>query len=109
MSGTIRVSRSHKATSYTITFAGTLNAASAGNRGLYKVDAGVTKLVKKHKTTVYSKSLKIKSILYNASGPSVTIVLSTPYEGAQKVSHLCPGLEGADGTITGAALVAVVP
>ena len=93
------VSQSKKGTSYTITFAAPLNSQSASNLGLYRVFEGVTKVVKKHKETLYTKALKIKSVVYNPGPASVTITLAKPYKGAVQVT-IEPGLEAADGAST---------
>ena len=94
--GSVGVSQSKKETSYTITFTAPLNPASASNPGLYQVLEGVTKVVKKHKETLYTKALKIKSVVYNPGANTVTITLAKPYKGAVQVT-IEPGLEAADG------------
>ena len=53
-------------------------------------------MVKKHKETVYTKALKIKSVVYNTGPHSVTITLAKPYKGAVQVT-IEPGLEAANG------------
>ena len=100
--------QSKKSTSYTVTFAGPLNAASASNLGLYRVLVGVKKVVKKHKQTVYTKVLKIKTVVYNAGTNSVTITLAKPYKGSVEVA-IAPGLEAANGAATTTTIVTIVP
>ena len=56
----------------------------------------MTKVVKKHKETLYTKALKIKTVVYNPGTHSVTITLAKPYKGAVQVT-IDPGLEAADG------------
>ena len=90
------MSQSKKATSYTLTFAAPLNSASASNVGLYQVFEGLTKVVKKHKEVLYTKALKIKTVVYNPSTRSVAITLAKPFKGAVQVT-IDPGLETADG------------
>ena len=101
------VRQSRKATSYTINFAAPLNPQAATNLGLYQVFEGVTKVVKKHKHTVYTKALKIKSAVYTAA-PSVTITLAKPLKGKVQVT-IAPGLEAANGASTGTAITELVP
>jgi streptogramin lyase len=105
--GTVSVSQSRKETSYTLTFDQPLDAASASNVGLYKVFEGVTKVVKKHKETVPSKALKIKSVVYNAGLDTVTILLAERHKGAAQV-RIAPGLEGTFGA-TSSTITLVAP
>lgn len=95
-------------TSYTVTFGETLNPGSANNLGLYHVLEGVKKVVKKHKQTVYTKALKIKSVAYTAGADSVTITLAKPYKGTVEFA-IGPGLEAADGASTSTTIVSIVP
>ena len=104
----IAVSKSRKAVSYIITFSAPLSPASASNVGLYRFLQGVTKVVKKHKQTVYTKALKIKSIVYNAGPDTVTISMAKPSKGAVQVT-IEPGLVGADGASSTVPMVKVVP
>jgi hypothetical protein len=101
------VSQSGKETSHTLTFNQPLNAASASNAGLYKVFEGVTKVVKKHKETVYTKALKIKSAVYNAGPDAVTILLARRHKGPAQAS-IASGLEGTFG-VTSSTITLVVP
>ena len=108
VAGSIAVSQSKKGTSYTITFAAPLNPQSANNPGLYRVFEGVKKVVKKHKETVYTKALKIKSVVYNAGPHSVTITLAKSFKSAVQVT-IEPGLEAAAGASSSAPITRVVP
>jgi hypothetical protein len=65
----------------------------------------VTKVVKKHEQTVYTKSLKIQSVTSSASASSVTITLARPFKGAVQVT-IAAGLQAADGAATSTTLVA---
>jgi virginiamycin B lyase len=105
--GSVGVSQSRKETSYTLTFDRPVNSASASNVDLYTVFEGVTKVVKKQKETVYTKALKIKSVVYNAGPDTVTILLAKRHKGPAQVS-IAPGLEGPLGT-TSSTITLVVP
>jgi hypothetical protein len=102
------VSQTKKGTSYTVSFAAPLNPQSAANPALYRVFQGVTKVVKKHKQTVYTKPLKIKSVVYDAGRHSVTINLAKPFKGAVQLT-IAPGLEGADGGKNPVAIAKTIP
>ena len=106
--GNIAVKQSKKQTSYTISFAAPLNAQSAANPALFRVFQGVTKLVKRHKQTVFTRPLKIKSVVPGAGAQSVTLSLAKPFKGKVQVT-IEPGLAGANGTSTGAAINELVP
>ena len=95
-------------TSYTVDFNEPLDATSASNVGLYRVFEGVKKVVKKHKETVYTKALKIKTVVYNPGTDSVTLTLTKPYKGNVEVT-IAAGLEAADGAATTTAIVSIVP
>jgi len=41
--------------------------------------------VKKHKTTVYTKVLKLKGVVYNNGSNTVTVTLAKPYKGQAEV------------------------
>jgi hypothetical protein len=97
VAGSAGVRQSKKGTSYNVAFDQPLSADSVSNVGLYQVFEGVTKVVKRHKETVYSKALKIKGVAYNPATNTVTITLSRPYTGRVQVT-IAPGLVGADGT-----------
>jgi hypothetical protein len=97
VAGSAGVSQSKKGTSYNVAFDQPLSADSVSNAGLYRVFEGVTKVVKRHKETVYTKVLKIKSVAYNPASNRVTIMLSKRYKGTGEVT-IAPGLVGADGT-----------
>ena len=61
-------------------------------------------MVKKHKETLYTKALKIKSVAYNPGNNSVTITLAKPYKGTVQVT-IAPGLETADGASNSSMMV----
>jgi hypothetical protein len=105
--GSVGVSQSRMETSYTLTFDQPLNAASASNVRLYKVFEGVAKVVKKHKETVYTNALKIKSVYYNAGTDTVTILLADRHKRPAQVT-IAPGLEGTNGA-TSITITLVVP
>ncbi len=94
--GNVAVSRSRRETTYTLTFAGPLDPASASRRGLYRAFGGVTRWVKKHTEKVYIEPLKIKRVVYNPGLDSVTLTLARPHRGPVKVT-IRPGLESAAG------------
>jgi hypothetical protein len=106
--GNVAVGHSKKRTTYTISFATPLNASSANNASLYRVLQGVTKVVKKHKQTVFTKSLKIQSVAYNPGNSSVTITLAKPFKEAAQVT-IEPGLEAADGASSTTTITKLVP
>jgi streptogramin lyase len=106
--GSVAVSRSRRSTTYTITFAAPLNVASANTASLYRVFEGMSKVVKKRKQTVYSKALKIKSVVYNPGPITVTIALAKPHKGTVQVT-IEPGLEAADSATLGSSITRIVP
>ena len=55
------------------------------NAGLYHVFKGVTKVVKKHRITVFTKALAIKSVSPNSGATMVTITLAKPFKGTVEV------------------------
>jgi hypothetical protein len=102
--GAIGVSRFKKGTSYTVTFAEPLNAQSANNLGLYRLFQGVKKL----RQTVFTKALKIKSVVYNAGAHSETITVAKPVKGAVEVV-IEPGLQAANGAVNSGAITEIAP
>jgi streptogramin lyase len=106
--GSVALSHSKKSTTYTLTFGAPLNSASANNPDLYQVLGGVTRRVKKHKVTVYTKPLKIKSVWYDPGPNTVRIALARRFKGAVQVT-IEAGLEAADGATTSSSMVLVVP
>ncbi len=96
-------------TAYTITFAAPLNPEMAGNASFYKVFEGVTKAVKGHKQTLFTRSLKIKSVAYDAGARSVTIALASAAHNGKVHVTIEPGLEAADGAANDVAITQVVP
>jgi hypothetical protein len=106
--GSVAVSQSRKSTTYAIAFSVPLNPGSANNPGLYQVLEGVTRRVKKHKVTVYSKPLRIKGVLYDPGPNTVRIALAKRFKGTVQVT-IEAGLEAADGAMTSSSIVLVVP
>jgi hypothetical protein len=90
-------------TSITVGFNEALNSVSASNQGLYRVFAAV----KKHKKTVYTKKVAIRSVLYNSNTHSVTINLANPHKGAVQVM-VEGGILATNGTSSGSPFVTVV-
>ena len=58
---------------------------SANSTALYNVFAGVKKVVKKHKQTVFTKPLPIKSVSPGNNPNTVTISLAKPFKGTVQV------------------------
>jgi hypothetical protein len=58
-----------------------LSSSSASDSDLYHVFAAVTKLVKNHKQTLFSKAPAIRRVSANSSGNTVTINLTKPFNG----------------------------
>jgi hypothetical protein len=63
----------------TVRFNEPLNAGSASSSSVYHVFAGVKKVVKRHKQTVFTRPLAIKPVSVN--GSTVTITLAKPFKG----------------------------
>ena len=102
--GNIVVDHSKKrGTSIVITFDEPLNPSSATNQALYLVLAPV----RKHRKTVFSKGLKMRSVGYEPNAHSVTITLAKPSKGPIQVL-IQSGLEAADGVSTRASFTMVV-
>jgi streptogramin lyase len=106
--GSVALSHSRKSTTYAITFGAPLNAASAINPGLYQVLGSVTRTAKRRKVTVYTKPLKIKSVVYDPGRDTVRIALAKRFKGSVQVT-IEAGLEAADGATTSSSIVLVVP
>jgi sugar lactone lactonase YvrE len=83
--GIAPVSSKKGLTSFTVSYNEALNAGSAHNSGLYHVFKGVTKVIKKHRITVFTKALAIKSVSPNSSATMVTITLAKPFKGTVEV------------------------
>ena len=60
-------------------------SSAASNSGLYEVFAAVTKIVKKHKETLFTKALAIRSVSLNSTSSTVTINLAKPFKGRVEV------------------------
>jgi streptogramin lyase len=108
VAGSVALSHSKKSTTYTLTFGAPLNSASANDSGLYQALGGVARRVKKHKVTVYTKPLKIKSVSYDPGPNTVRIALAKHFKGPVQVT-IKAGLEAADGAVTSSSIVLVVP
>ena len=89
--------------SISVDFDEALNSASASTRGFYHVFAAVKK---KHRT-VYTQTVKIKSVVYNTAADSVTINLSKPHKGAAEVTiaGMIEALDGASVDIDYTAII----
>jgi hypothetical protein len=72
-------------TSFAIIFNESLTGGSATNASLYHVFEGVKRAVKKHKVTVFTRSVAIRNLTQSASGNTVTISLIKPFKGAVEV------------------------
>jgi hypothetical protein len=72
-------------TSFAVVFNEPLTVSSATNGNLYRVLAGVNKVVKKHKAIVFTRSLPIHNVSQSASGTTVTINLIKPFQGTVEV------------------------
>jgi hypothetical protein len=81
-------------TSFTISYNEPLSSSSANNSVLYHVFAAVTKIVKKHKQTLFTKVLAIRGVSPSSNGSTVTINLAKPFKGTAQVT--------VQGTITAA-------
>ena len=81
-------------TSFTVSYNEPLSASSASNSALYHVFAAVTKIVKKHKQTLFTKALSIGGVSPSSSDNTVTINLAKPLKGTVQVT--------VQGTITAA-------
>lgn len=82
-------------TAVSVGFSQPLESGSAENSSLYQVLAGV----KKKKKTVYTKSLKIRGVIYSGSTNSVSISLAKPYKGAVELA-VNGAIEALDGAIS---------
>ncbi len=102
--GIVSVKKSKKGvTTITIGFNEALDPGSADNVSLYKVLEGV----KKRKTTVFSKPLKIKTVSYDATHHTVAIKLARPHKGIVRVT-VQSGMLAADGASSSNEFSAVV-
>jgi hypothetical protein len=72
-------------TSFTVSYNEPLSSRSASSSGLYQVFAAVTKIVEKHKETLFTKALAIRSVSPNSSSSTVTINLDKPFKGPVQV------------------------
>ena len=72
-------------TSFTVSYNEPLSSSSASNSGLYQVFAAVTKIVKKHEETRFTKALAIRSVSPNSTSSTVTINLAKPFKGRVQV------------------------
>jgi hypothetical protein len=74
-------------TSFTVRFNEPVNSNSASSPGLYHVFGAVTKLVKRHKTTLFTKALAMGSVSPDSTSTShtVTINLARPFKGHVQV------------------------
>jgi pimeloyl-ACP methyl ester carboxylesterase len=82
-------------TAITATFDEALLSSSASSPSLFRVFGAV----KKHRTTVYGKLVKVSGVTYDPVSHAVTVRLSKAYKGAVSFTILA-GLLGADGAAT---------
>jgi hypothetical protein len=75
------VSSKKSLTSLSVSYNEPLSSSSANNSALYHVFAAVTKVVKKHKQTLFTKALAIRGVSPSSSGNTVTITLAKPFKG----------------------------
>jgi hypothetical protein len=73
-------------TAFTVDYNEPLNSGSAHNTALYRVLGAVTKIVKRHKETLFTKALAVLGVTPNSSGNTVTINLAKPYKGEVQVT-----------------------
>ena len=93
MTGLVSVAHTKKGvTSITLELSEAVEQSSATEVALYALDAGV----KKHKKTVYTKKVAIKSVSYQSGATTLTIYLKKPYKGVLQAT-VKPELVGADG------------
>jgi hypothetical protein len=71
--------------SFAVIFNESLTEGSATNASLYRVFEGVKRTVKKHKVTVFTRSVAIRNLSQSASGNTVTISLIKPFKGTVEV------------------------
>ncbi len=83
--GITGVSSKKGRTSFTVGYNETLSASSASSAGLYQVFAAVSKIVKRHKVTLFTKGLPIRSVSPNSTSSAVTIKLAKPVKGRVEV------------------------
>jgi hypothetical protein len=83
--GIAGVSSKKGLTSVTVSYNEPLSPSLASSSGLYQVLAAVTKNVKKHKVTLFTKALAIRSVSPNSTGSAVTIKLARPFKGRVQV------------------------
>jgi hypothetical protein len=89
--------------SLTVSFNEPLNSTGATNLGLYRVLGGV----KKHRKTVYSKALAIRSATYDDSARTVTVNLAKRFKGSMQFT-VGAGIPGANGASSTRAFTTVV-
>jgi hypothetical protein len=87
-------------TSFTVSYNEALDARSAGRSGLYHVFRAVTKVVKKHRITVFTRAVAIKNVKLTRSGNMVTITLAKPFKGTVEV-HVQGTVNAAMGASSG--------
>jgi hypothetical protein len=91
--GVVKVEHTKKkVSSVTIAFNEAMVPASVSNSALYSVFGGVPK----RRRVVFSKKIKIRSVLYDEAADTVSITLAKPYKGQVKVS-LAGIIEATDG------------
>ena len=90
-------------TAIVLDFDEALDPGTAGQLGFYQLASGV----KRRHTLVFSKSLKIRRVLYDGTAYRVTLKLAKPHKGTVQVT-VRAGLEAADGMSSFSDFTAVV-
>jgi hypothetical protein len=88
----------------TVSFSEPMNAASAGNRGLYSVLGAVIK----HRRPSYTRFVPIGAVAYNPANNTASITLAKPYKGPVQVT-VQTGVQAANGTATASPRVIPLP
>jgi hypothetical protein len=91
-------------TAIVVSFDEAMNAASAGNAASYSVASGDKK---RHKV-VYNKPVKIRSVTYDATAGTATLMLAKPIKTSTLQVTVHSGIMAANGTSTGSDYTSVV-
>jgi streptogramin lyase len=91
-------------TAIVVSFDEAMNAASAGNAALYSVVSGVKQ---RHKF-VYNKAVKIRSVTYDASAGTATLLLAKPIKTSSLQVTVRSGVTAANGASTSSNYTSVV-
>jgi hypothetical protein len=82
----VAVRPSKQGTTYTIPFTVLMVPLSANNAGFYRVLQGVTRVVKRHRPTVYNKPLKIVGAAYDPGTDSVRLAVAEAHKGPVQIT-----------------------